>query len=207
MDKYCLPIKYKINKNNLHFDDTKYPNDECQKEVYIYVKKFMKDKNLKKIIDIGCGSGFKLIKYLGEFDTIGIETEPCISFLKKKYPNNIWINSGEMEKSFNIKDIDLEKEYDIVMSSDVIEHIRDPDELIKFMKKIKSKYYLLSTPCRQVLFDKKLRTFYGPPGNKAHVREWTFNEFKMYLNKYFEILDSKKGEFQISCQWHLLANK
>ena len=40
------------------------------------------------VIDIGCGSGWKLVNYLSrEFQTIGIETEPAISFLRDKYPD------------------------------------------------------------------------------------------------------------------------
>jgi hypothetical protein len=31
-------------------------------------------KNLQKIIDVGCGSGYKLVKYLGDYETIGFET-------------------------------------------------------------------------------------------------------------------------------------
>ena len=61
----------------------------------------MKKFRLNKVIDIGCGTGFKLIKYLGEFDTIGYETEPSIDFLKKTYPNRKWINSGKPSKTFN----------------------------------------------------------------------------------------------------------
>ena len=34
----------------------------------------MKDNNYNKIIDVGCGSGYKLVNTLGEFNTIGIET-------------------------------------------------------------------------------------------------------------------------------------
>lgn len=41
-------------------------------------------------IDVGCGSGWKLVKYLSEeFHTIGIETEPALSFLRKTYPEQV----------------------------------------------------------------------------------------------------------------------
>jgi hypothetical protein len=39
------------------------------------------------LIDVGCGAGWKLVNFLSkEFRTIGMETEPAISFLKKTYP-------------------------------------------------------------------------------------------------------------------------
>ena len=51
----------------------------------------MEKNNLYTIIDIGCGSGFKLIDILGKYDTIGIETEPCFTFLKEKYPEHQFV--------------------------------------------------------------------------------------------------------------------
>jgi hypothetical protein len=45
------------------------------------------DKKLT-VIDVGCGAGWKLVHYLAkEFKTIGVETEPAISFLRKTYPD------------------------------------------------------------------------------------------------------------------------
>ena len=77
------------------------------------------------IIDLGCGSGYKLINKLGNFDTIGIEVEPAYSWLKKKYPERKWllfdsVNSSELEAG-------------LVICSDVIEHIPDPDKLMEFI--------------------------------------------------------------------------
>jgi hypothetical protein len=204
IDKYCMPKKYYARINNRHYVDLDC-TDEYQKEVYVYANKIMKNNNFKKIIDVGCGSGYKLVHYLSNYETIGYETQPCIDHLRKKYPTRTWVDSGQKSKSFNYNK--QEKEYDMIMSSDVIEHIVDPDELIKFMKSFKCKYYLFSTPCRKVL---TLRNGYdsnGPPKNKQHVREWTFDEFKMYLNKHFDVLESFLGKNQTECQWHLCENK
>lgn len=206
LDKYCKPINYKIRSNNTHFDDSKHnaTNDKWQKEVYIYASQIMEQMGFNKIIDIGCGSGYKLIKYLGKYETIGYETEPCISFLRKTYPNNKWINSGEPSTSFNN---DGDKQCDLIISSDVIEHILDPDELINYMKSFSCNYFLISTPCLEVLIKHFGRTRYDPPQNSAHVREWTFDEFKMYLSKHFKILESYLGKKQKECQWHLCTRK
>ena len=173
MDKYCKSLQYQTRIKNNHFDDSENHNDKWQKEVYVYANEIMKKNNFKKIIDIGCGSGYKLIKYLSEFETVGYETEPCITFLREKYPNNKWINSGNPSESFNNFD---DKNCDLIMSSDVIEHIVDPDELIKYMKSFSCKYFLISTPCLEVLINNFGRKRFDPPVNKAHVREWTFNE-------------------------------
>ena len=90
---------YLVNNEPSHHIDLNY-KDEGQKEVYLYCRQFMKENNLNNVADVGCGSGYKLVNYLKGFNTIGIETEPCYSYLKKTYPSLKWFLSGEMEKSF-----------------------------------------------------------------------------------------------------------
>ena len=66
--------------------------------MYLLARYIMRkaSKQAGKVVDIGCGSGYKLVNYIsGEFETIGVETEPAISHLRKSYPNEVWIDSGE----------------------------------------------------------------------------------------------------------------
>ena len=70
---------------------------QFQKEVYMLAREIL--RNMRKYdssnqnltaIDVGCGSGWKLVNYLSkEFRTVGIETEPALSFLQKTYPNQV----------------------------------------------------------------------------------------------------------------------
>jgi SAM-dependent methyltransferase len=188
---------YTINNIPEHHNDIGW-TDECQREVYTFAQQFMITNALNSVIDVGCGSGFKLIKYLGKFDTTGIDTEPCYSNLLSKYPNRKWLKSGEPEKSFS-KDI---LDSDIVICSDVIEHIINPVDLINFIKTIRTKYIVFSTPDREVL--RKMPRFgeaawYGPPVNKAHVREWTCEEFNNFISKYFEVISYHHCYEQSEC--------
>lgn len=194
---YEIPELYKVNNNPEHHIDVAW-TDECQREVYTYAQSLMVTNNFKSIIDVGCGSGFKLIKYLGKFDTIGVDTEPCYSMLLSKYPNRKWLKSGEPEQSFAEHTL----ECDIVICSDVIEHIVNPVNLINYIKSIKSKYIIFSTPDRDVL--RKMPRFgepawYGPPVNKAHVREWTSSEFNNFISKYFEVVSYHHCYEQTEC--------
>lgn len=206
MDLYEIQDGYKINTNVEHYIDLDC-KDEWQKEVYMFAKEIMKSNSYNSVIDIGCGSGYKLIKYLNEYETLGVETEPCYSFLKEKYPDRKWDLSGEQEKSFNGE----KYECDLVICSDVIEHIINPNDLINYLLNINAKMYILSTPCRDVLCNSPKfnysRSIEGPPLNPAHVREWTFDEFRKYVSRYFTIIDSKYGTEQIECQFHLLSKK
>lgn len=203
-------INYISNNNPSHHNDIDY-KDEGQKEVYEFCKKIMDDNNLKSVIDVGCGSGYKLMKYLNNFNTIGIETEPCYSYLKKTYPNSIWLLSGEEEKSFINYKNDINP--DVIICADVIEHIVDPDILLDYLISFNAKYYIISTPCRDILcYNPKFANHYnvslnGPPLNTCHVREWTMNEFKEYISEKFTIISSNYSKEQIECQYHLLEIK
>ena len=95
--QYYLPVSYVINPNNTHFDDTAFTG-QYQKEVYMLARDLLRkmsklpENNGRKlnVIDVGCGSGWKLVNYLSkEFKTIGIETEPALSFLRKKFPDQV----------------------------------------------------------------------------------------------------------------------
>jgi hypothetical protein len=203
-------VNYTINDNPGHHDDSNY-TDTSQREVYQYCAEFMKENNLNTIVDIGCGSGYKLIKYLSDFNTIGVETEPCFSLLKNTYPDRNWVISGEKEKSFN--SYDSLYNTDVVLCSDVIEHIIDPDVLLDYLLSLNTKYYIISTPCREVLCKNPrysgtyAKTFNGPPLNECHVREWTMTEFIEYLSTKFNVINSFYGKEQIECQYHILTIK
>jgi SAM-dependent methyltransferase len=150
----------------------------------------MKKYNLSSIIDIGCGSGYKLVTYLGDYETIGIEIPEVHEWLTQKYPNRKWLVSDfTMGKTLSA---------DVIICADVIEHLIDPDDLIAFIKDISFKYLIISTPSRNLLYrlwNWRLllkchwrRRYIGPPENPSHIREWSFKEFNKYMSMHFCIL-------------------
>ena len=209
MEEYNIP-NYYANNNPKHHNDQNW-TDEGQKEVYEFCCSFMKQNKLNNVIDVGCGSGYKLINILGEFNTVGIETEPCYSILKQRYPLRKWLLSGEKEKSF--LSYDEINEPDVVICSDVIEHIVNPNILLDYVLSLNSKYYIISTPCRRILCNHPKflkgykKSWNGPPNNRCHVREWTMEEFRQYISNKFDIISSHYGKKQIECQYHLLKTK
>lgn len=209
MKTYNIDIPYTINSSPLHHNDIGYA-DSSQLEVYEFAKSIADEYSYNTIVDIGCGSGYKLIKLFDKFNTIGIETEPCISHLRQAYPDHTWIDSGDPEESFQLFN---DMTCDLIICSDVIEHIIDPDDLLTYIDAFEFKHALISTPCREVLCtdakysNRYAKSFNGPPLNPCHVREWTFNEFKEYLSTKFNLLESAHCKNQIECQYHLVQKK
>lgn len=68
--------------------------DKWQREVYLRTHVMMKKNGWSRVVDIGCGSAYKLINYLGDFDTIGIELPLNVEELKKRHPDRRWRSTG-----------------------------------------------------------------------------------------------------------------
>jgi len=179
--RYSIVPGYRHRAEASYFDDTA-NTDEWQKEVYFYAQCVMREKNLQSIYDVGCGSGFKLITYLGEFATVGFDVPETVEFLSARYPSREW-------RAANFEDRDITPAPDMVVCSDVIEHVPDPDKLIEFILGLRAQYVVLSTPDRNLLYGPGSPWRFGPPSNHAHLREWSFEEFGTYITRRFTILD------------------
>lgn len=144
--------------------------------VYASARQILQERNYKSVIDVGCGSGHKLVQFFSDVHTIGIETPRTIKFLRQKYPLRVW-NSTPLWTSSNIT-------ADLCICIDVIEHLTDPDLLLCFLQQLDVKRFLISTPERDLMGE---NTHNGPPRNKCHVREWNQLEFSKYLCEWFKI--------------------
>lgn len=173
--QYGIKRGYIHRKGVPHFDDTK-NKDEYQNEVYAFAKETFKEKKYKTVLDIGCGSGFKLEKYFGDENYTGVEVQRTLKFLRDKYPNSNWIEFEEIKKG---------ESYDLVICSDVIEHIEDPSAFLhQISHRIEFKNIIFSTPERDL---ERGKFDFGPPRNIHHYREWNLKEFRIFLSPIFKV--------------------
>ena len=168
-------MSYKIKTDYIHretvipFSDI-HNTDKFQDEVYSLASKLCTCQN---ILDIGCGSGFKLVKYFPHsyYNLLGVDDEPTVKFLKEKYPDNNW--STTIPEDFKP---------DLIICSDVIEHVEDPGKFLNKLRLLDPKYLVISTPERDLLWGKD---HLGPPPNISHYREWNREEFMRFVCMYF----------------------
>lgn len=182
MKTYCIRDGYIHATSIRHFDD-RVNEDRWQDEVYKIAKRMLTERDLKSVLDIGTGSGFKLMKYFKDYKTTGMELEPCLSFLKDKYPDRVWLHSD-----FNTPQV--YGDHDLIICSDVIEHLEDPDDLMNFLSSLNWKILVLSTPDREYLGQLNSEREKGPPWNPCHYREWTKDELIEYLSKHMNVIES-----------------
>jgi 2-polyprenyl-3-methyl-5-hydroxy-6-metoxy-1,4-benzoquinol methylase len=198
MKNYCIKENYIARNEYIHYDDQE-EEDKWQLEIYLHALGLMKKYNLATVTDLGCGSGYKLMTYLNDYKTIGLEILQNLEFLNQKYPNNRWLESNFM--------IDHKITTDVLICSDVIEHIVDPDDLIQYINKISFKYLVLSTPERDLVYKSDSPFLDGPPRNPAHQREWNFNEFKEYIGENFNIIDHRVTNLHQATQMIICTKK
>jgi SAM-dependent methyltransferase len=193
---YCIPGQYHARAQAGAYDDTAM-HDEYQREVYVHAQKLTQSNNWKSVIDVGCGSAYKLITLLGSYDTLGLDISPTYEWLVKQYPDRQWMKS-DFSTSVSLK-------ADLVICSDVIEHVLDPDQLLSFINRINCNTIIISTVARELLYDWRSDAFWGPPKNQTHIREWTCAEFKEYLSQWFDgieqaITNSQQATQMIICR-------
>ena len=145
-------------------------------DLYKFCKKLIKNLGLKSVLDIGCGSALKLIRiiYPECKEIYGIDIGLNRNFFRKTYGLNT-LYDDDIESPQLV----LDKKFDLIISADVIEHLENPDNLIKYIKKFSHKKTLIviSTPERDIV--RGLKAVRTP--NKSHIREWNFKEFERYL--------------------------
>ena len=184
MDKYCIKDGYVANIENktLETDGVVFWTPKrCQDSyfyqwhVYQYAKDIIKAKGLKRIIDVGCGAGTKMVRMLVPIaDVIGIDQASVVDFCSNKYPGVNFMSDNFEEPTLN-----LDEAVDLVICSDVIEHLSDPDMLINYIKRFcgPDTIVVFSTPDRDKV--RGIECSHSP--KREHIREWSSPEFSQYL--------------------------
>lgn len=177
---YGIRPGYQARSKPKPWNDIQY-KDEFQRPVYELARRVMEENGFRTVLDIGTGSGWKLVHILGDFETIGTEVQPILDFLRKQYPGRRWLLS-KLEKPCPVREVDL------VLAADVVEHLENPDLLMDYIAGIRWKRLILSTPDRDKARGREDR---GPPANPCHVREWNAEEFRRYVEQWFPVLEQK----------------
>lgn len=145
---------------------------------YNWASKFV---NRKKVLDIACGSGkgSLILSQKGKASQVtGCDIdEEVIRYASIKY-------SCPKVKYFthNAEDFTIKQKFDVIISFETIEHIKNVDKFLKSMLSIlrEDGIFIVSTPISSKTID-------SHPDNEYHVREWGFEEFQLLISRYFQI--------------------
>ncbi|TDX52355.1 methyltransferase domain-containing protein [Orenia marismortui] len=154
-----------------------------QSDVYLLAYQLAKKFDSKYVIDLGCSKGEQLKKLNKSFDLIGIDSKEYSEEFQEKYPDVIYLEH-DFQSS---EELSIPKEYlkdSIVICTDLIERLNDPNNLLTKLKEMMddAALALIMTPERDLL---RGVDDFGPPADKTHVREWNQQEFNKLLD-YFD---------------------
>lgn len=148
----------------------------------------------KKVLDLGCNDGAitEEVARRGN-DVLGVDLEKVITIAREKH-TNLNFTSFDISESFPIND----EEYDVIIATEIIEHIVDDifflQECYRILKK-RGKL-IISTPNVAFIRD-RIRLLFGKYcEGDTHVRMYTFKTLhEKVMNVGFEIYDEKGYEY------------
>ncbi len=147
----------------------------------------------KSILDVGCGEGFILERLyranIGE-KNIGIDfLEKAVEIGKKERPH-LDLRVGDIYK-IPFKD----NSFDLVICSEVLEHLQDPKKALSELHRVTKKYIILSVP-NEPLF--RVANFIRGKnltrlGNDIeHVQHWSGESFERFVSEKFNVFTRKQ---------------
>ena len=161
---------------------------EYQYSVYDLAIRLVSERRTGRLVDVGCGIGVKLGKVAAahpDLEIVGLDQAETIDVCRQIHDFGTWVADDFDRPDPAMADI---APADMVICSDVIEHVASPDRLIAYIKgKLRCDGVLiLSTPERDVLRGKA--NMRSP--KREHVREWNRMEMTRLLEfAGFQILD------------------
>lgn len=147
---------------------------------YSFAAPFCKEK---RILDLGCGSGYGSFKLAGEaFSVAAVDvSEEAIEYARNRYAkHNLDFSIIEPEKPLPFPD----NSFDVVISFQVIEHIHNDLHYLSEASRVLTEggKMILITP------DRQHRLFaFQKPWNRWHVREYGMDELSSKVAQFFDI--------------------
>jgi 2-polyprenyl-3-methyl-5-hydroxy-6-metoxy-1,4-benzoquinol methylase len=143
-----------------------------------------KAKTVDSILDVGCGEGFTLnrLKENGIGKKLeGIEyLQAAIDLGKKTYPD-IKITKG------NIYELPYkDNEFDLVLCTEVLEHLEEPEKALKELVRVSRKYLVISVPNEPFFMLAQLirgRNWSRLGNDIEHINHWTMFGFPQFVKK------------------------
>jgi len=185
METYCIRSDYRArpaaqtlveNIEQYWNPQRRQSSGRFQWHVYLAAADQLSRRPGSRFADVGCGYPVKIRELIEPVcDDITLFDQPSMSPL-----------IARDFSTYNFVPLNLEKDsqypgsFDCVVCADVIEHLMDPDPLLRFLESLLNEggVLLLSTPERDALRGVDCLTSPHP----EHVREWAFDEFRAYLS-------------------------
>ena len=180
-NRYFIKEGYRSRAKSDYFRDSSADAEGIvhQPDVYPFAGYLARRFGCTHIIDIGCGRAQKLVSLQPEFRIIGVDFGANIRYCRERYRTGEWIE-WDLE---NAQSIPLRRNVirrAVIICSDVIEHLVDPQSLVVNLRSWLdyAPFAIVTTPERDLV---RGPNDLGPPANTSHVREWNLTELEQWF--------------------------
>ncbi len=177
-----------------YFDKHNSKNILVKKLMKNFYKTFievLKKEQFSSLVDVGCGEGHLT-------NILQIEFGKNCSIDAFEYESDTVKRANKLYPKLNIRQGDIRtlvvnKEHDVLIASEVLEHIPDVENGITHCKSL-AKVCVFSVPntprfcLANIMRLKYLSSLGRPPG---HIHLWSSDSFKGFLSKYFSSVEIK----------------
>jgi 2-polyprenyl-3-methyl-5-hydroxy-6-metoxy-1,4-benzoquinol methylase len=136
------------------------------------------------VLDAGCGEGFGANRLLEKF--------PGLDILGTDLSWPALVNAKQISSDLETLQADVtrlpfsEKQFDMIVSLEVLEHLPEPAQAVQAYKRTAARYLLLSVPNEPVF--RTLRMLEGNDilqwgDHPEHINHWNFISFPRFLKK------------------------
>lgn len=167
------------------------PNPLQQRFIATFQHKFLgllESIHPESVLEMGCGEGFLLSKIKEHFPTIPLLGKDNLATALAAGHNlfpDLQLHHGDI---YHIDQPD--NSWDVVIASEVLEHLDRPEAALKEMKRVAKRYLLLSVP-HEPLFrlsnlarGRNIRRWGNHP---EHVNLWTRAEFVKFVSRHAQV--------------------
>jgi hypothetical protein len=179
-DGYCIKPGYVARARPEYYVDESTAKT-WQPDVYATARRIAGDLGLDRVVDVGCGSGEKLVAMHPDHEIIGLDYGVNLEACREEYEFGRWVDHDlESEGPLPLGEEDLSSS--VLVCADVIEHLVAPERLLFKLRSALdyASALVLSTPERELLWGED---HLGPPPNPCHVREWSRPELGALLKR------------------------
>lgn len=186
-ERYFCKEGYSINNQAKTFDfsetETYWTEERIessfryQHHVYRLAAKIAQKMDLISAMDLGSGPGTKARDFLSPvLNEIVLVDQPS----SKPLAQTVFPGANFIGANFEESDVVLDRQFDLIICADVLEHLYNPMPCLKFAfhHLAPTGIVIFSTPERDILRGKGCMSSPHP----AHVREWNSDEFKSLLD-------------------------
>jgi ubiquinone/menaquinone biosynthesis C-methylase UbiE len=153
----------------------------------------LEDLKINSILDAGCGEGFVLSEFkkrgIGNF-LEGIDSsEKALNKGRELFP----YLSLKLGNIYNL--LYEDKSFDLVICTEVIEHLDEPDKAMEEIVRVSRKYCLLSVPNEPLFMISNFlrgKNILRCGSDIDHLQHWSSRAFERFIKRKLKILTLKR---------------